>query len=192
MSNVELDQTCGPLLRHRTVRSETAGGRRDHHQLANHLRQNLRSPRISGILRNRYRSNERIAVIMPRGNREIPVLFQNRKFAAVCIGTADALPQITAGKRFLLVQNVVFSGEIAVAFDRACRIRRSRLQQLVILLHRKMLKYHARHCLFLRLRGFVRSYLFLRLRGHHFRHFSKESQRLRGRASVPAGMCIIA
>ena len=192
MSNVELNQTCGPLLRHRTVRSETTGGRRDHHQPANHLRQNLRHSRISGIPRNRYRSNERITVIMPRGNREIPTLLQNRKFAAIGIGAADALSQITAGKRFLLVQNVVFSSEIAVAFDRARRIRRSRLQQLVILLHRKMLKYHARHCLFLRFRGFVRNYLFLRLRGHHFRHFGKKSQRLRGRASIPAGTCVIA
>ena len=120
------------------------------------------------------------------------MLFQYREFTAVGIRAADTLPQITAGKRFFLIQNVMFSSEIAVAFNRTRRIRRSRLQQLVILLHRKMLKYHARHCLFLRLRGFVRSCLFLRLRGHHFRHFGKKSQRLRGRASVPAGTCVIA
>ena len=191
MSNVELNQTCGPLLRHRTVRSETAGGRRDHHQPVNHLRQNLRSPRISGILRNRYCSNERIAVIMPRGNREIPVLFQNRKFAAVCIGTADALPQITAGKRFLLVQHVMVARKVTIAFDCTRRIGRNRLQQVIILRNRKMLEYHARQRL-LRGRRLPRRRNRLRLLDQRMRHIGEKTQCSHGRASIAARTRIIA
>ena len=98
------------------------------------------------------------------------MLFQYREFTAVGIRAADTLPQITAGKRFFLIQNVMFSSEIAVAFNRTRRIRRGRLKQLVILLHRKMLEYHARD------RRFLRSLNFLRLRTHRFRHIGKKLQ----------------
>lgn len=80
----------------------------------------------------------------------------------------------------------MFSSEIAVAFNRTRRIRRGRLKQLVILLHRKMLEYHARD------RRFLRSPNFLRLRTHRFRHFGKKLQCGCRRASVPAGTCVIA
>lgn len=101
MADVELDQPRGPLLRHRTIRSETAGGRRDHHQTAN-LAWRSRRLRISRghFSRNRHCSNECVAVIMSRGNRKIVMLFQYREFTAVGIRAADTLPQITAGKRF--------------------------------------------------------------------------------------------
>ena len=54
----------------------------------------------SHFSRNRHCSNECVAVIMPRGNRKIVMLFQYREFTAVGIRAADTLPQILPGSVF--------------------------------------------------------------------------------------------